>query len=348
MRAPRTAIAVLALVAGCATSQRSTVTTGPGGPTAPSATTTVTLPPEVPGTRAIGGDGWAARVPAGWTQSVDTRGVTLWTAPVAEGLPEHRAFSVEMVRGPETFEQMVSQIPAAYQARGGTSEHRLRDVAGRRAAEFDVRFAPHVLQLPMYFLVLVEGRSGVVVTCGGEPAEGLERSCRETLASAWFGPNASARPRGPAAEGRAWAGAHGRYVQVPVGWRPMTGHSAPQGDAMGVADDGEHHAIVLNFLDGLTLSPADAVAAARANFARDTANSLVHEEPVHEGRRVGVAVDAVRAMVTSAASTLVQWIVPAGPGAFFTVNCAGTSEDMAEHPDVCRGVMSTFTPTSHP
>ena len=337
----------LSTLSACATSPRPTIAAAPSTPAAP-ATAQAAPVIDPPGTRRVRGIGWSAALPVGWTESVDNRGITIWRVAVAEDHPEHRAFSVEVVHGTETFEQMVAQLPGAYRAREATSDHHLFTHAGRPAAEFEVRFPARVQQLPMYFAVLVEGRQGLVVTCGGEAADTLERTCRETLSTAWFGANASAQPRAATLPGRRWYGAHGRYVQVPDGWRAMTGASAPQGDAMGLADEGEHHAIVLNFLNDLAVTPDQAVETARGNFVRDSANSLVHAEPIHSGRRVGVQVDAVRAAVSAAASTLVQWVIPAGPGAFFTVNCAGTTEDVAAHPEVCRDVMSTFAPTQAP
>lgn len=335
--------AVAALALGCSASQTPAVQTAP--PPAPAAPVAATPQPPPSGTRRVSGEGWSAVVPDDWTEATDERGVTQWRGPISDGRAERRVLSVQVIRAAEPFEQIVAEVPVAYRQRGATAEEpRVFDHQGRRSAEVEVHQPAQLQQFPMYLAILVEGRRGVVVSCGGEPGAELERLCHGVIDSAWFGA-AGAQPRAAAPEGMRWFGRGGRFVQAPAAWQPMAGHSDGAAESIGVADEGERHAIVLHFLDDLTGTPQQAIEGGRRGFEQDQANTIVHTTPIRSGRRQGLFIEGTRGEATRAATTLLQWIVPAGPGAFYTVNVAGPADDVAGHRDLYQSVLESFTPT---
>ena len=151
-----------------------------------------------PDTRRVRGVGWSAAIPAAWTDGADEHGAPMWTAPLPPTHPQRRAFSVQVVRGPETFDQMVESLPAVYRQREATATARRFAFGAAEAAEVDVRFPSRVQQLPTFLGVFIEGTSGVIVTCGGERDEVIERFCRAVIDSVWMGPGPRATPPGRA------------------------------------------------------------------------------------------------------------------------------------------------------
>lgn len=323
------------------------------GPTRAVATTPTAAAPgasaarpaaDPPDTRRVRGVGWSAAIPAVWTDGADENGAPTWSTPLDPTHPQRRAFSVQVVRGSETFDQMVDSLPGVYQQREAAATTRRFTFLGGQAAEFTVRFPARVQQLPTFLGVFVEGTSGVIVTCGGERDETVERFCRTVIGSLWMGPNARATPPGRAPSGTRWFGEQGRYVQIPEAWGPLASMAASQGSALGAADEGEHHAVVLHFINDLQIAPQAALQGAVRGITGDRANTIVRQEPYQHGRRVGVLIDATRAAVHTTPTTLVQWVFPAGPGAFFTLNCAGPADDIAARPQVCADVLTSFAP----
>lgn len=329
-------------VVGCAASQtRATQPEPPAPPPPPSVV--AEAPP--PNTREVSGPGWTARVPNDWTESQGESGTTQWQGVIREDRAERRVLSVVPLRAPEPFEQIVAEVPAAYRARGSTAEEpRIFDHRGRRAAEVLVNQPAQAQRFPMYMAILVEGRRGLVVSCGGEPGDDIEGLCHRVIDSAWFGAG-DARPRAAAPEGMSWVGTAGRYVQAPAGWQPLAAHSDEGRPSVGVADAGEHHAIVLHLLDDLEGPAATAIEGGRRGFEQDAANTIVHTRPIRAGRRTGLFIEGTRSEPTRAATTLFQWIVPAGPGEVFTVNVAGPTDDVAANQGIYRAVLESFTPT---
>ena len=155
-------------------------------------------------------------------------------------------------------------------------------------------------------------------------------------------------PPGRAPSGTRWFGGQGRYVQIPEAWGPLAGMSSAQGDALGAADDGEHHAVVLHFLNDVQIPAQQALQGAVRGITGDRANTIVRQEPYQHGRRVGVLIDSTRAAMHTTPTTLVQWVMFAGVGAFYTLNCAGPADDIAARPQVCRDVLTSFAPVPAP
>lgn len=329
---------------GCAAGPTRTVAEAPVA----SATTTAAAAPQPaadpPDTRRVRGTGWSAAIPATWTDGADEHGAPMWTSPLPPTHPQRRAFSVQVVRGSETFDQLVDSLPEVYRQREAAASTRRFSHLGTQAAEVEVRFPSSVQQMPTFLGVFIEGNAGVIVTCGGERDESVEGFCRTVIDSLWMGPNARATPPGRAPSGTRWFGGQGRYVQIPEGWAPLSGMSAPQGDALGASDEGEHHAVVLHFINDLQIPAQQALQGAVRGITGDPANTIVRQQPYQHGRRVGVLVDSTRAAVRTTPTTLIQWVIPAGPGAFFTLNCAGPADDIAARPQVCRDVLSSFAP----
>jgi hypothetical protein len=299
-----------------------------------------------PDTRRVRGVDWSAAVPADWTDGADENGVPMWSPPLPPTHPQRRAFSVQVVRGAETFDQLIESLPGIYRQRDGVATARRFTFGATEAAELDVRFPSRVQQLPTFLGVFIEGARGVIVTCGGERDETVERFCRTVIDSAWMGATARATPPGRAPSGTRWFGAQGRYVQIPEAWGPLANLAAPEGTAVGAADEGEHHAVVLHFINDLQIPPQQALEGAVRGIMGDGANTVVRQTPYQHGRRVGVLIDATRAAVQTTPTSLIQWVIPAGPGAFYTLNCAGPSDDFAARPRVCRDVFESFTPVA--
>jgi len=330
-------------VAGCASAPQPTVQPPPRALSAEPTSGETPSGPEPVGTRRVRGPGWSLAVPTAWQEQVDGRGVTQWRTLTPPGQPGHRTLSVEIAHGTETFAQMVTQLPAAYRERGGEARHRPRTHRGQQVAEFEIQFPERVPLIPTYYAMWVEGTWGMLVTCGGESDPGLEAACREVQASAWFGVGPNAVPAAPASAGRTWMGARGRYVQVPAAWHPMSETTLSGDNAMGVADEGEHHAVVVHFLDDVPGAPAAVLARARDNIAADATNTIVRTQPSRQGQRHGMTIDAVRRGTAVVATTVVQWMLEAGPGAFLSINCGGVASDVAAHPEVCAAIMDSFT-----
>ena len=331
---------------GCAAGPARTASTTPVASAAPAAMNQQPAA-DPPDTRRVRGAGWSAAIPATWTDGADEHGAPMWTTPLPPTHPQRRAFSVQVVRGSETFDQLVDSLPEAYRQREATATTRRFSHLGAQAAEVEVRFPASVQQLPTFLGVFIEGNAGAIVTCGGERDEGVERFCRTVIESLWMGP-ARATPPGRAPSGTRWFGRQGRYVQIPEGWAPLAGMSAPQGDALGAADEGEHHAVVIHFINDLQIPAQQALQGAVRGITEDRANTIVRQEPYQHGRRVGVLIDATRAAVHTTPTTLIQWVLPAGAGAFYTLNCAGPADNIAARPQVCRDVFASFAPAPAP
>lgn len=331
-------------VMGCATTQ------GPGPAAAPSSlppsqarSSAASPEPDPPGTRRVQGDGWTIAIPADWQERVDDRGVTLWQTLAPAGGPGHRTVSVEIAHGEESFAQLVAQLPGVYRARQAATTLREFTHKGLSAAALEVRFPAQSRPVPARVGAYVQQGRGMIVTCAGSDAEAMGPVCRDVLASVWMGATATARPPSPPA-GRVWLGGRGRYVLVPAAWHAMEGASAPHGDAVGSASDGDAFATVVNFLDDIQGTPAAALERVRSNLAADTAITILRSEPAHTRTRAGHIFDTVRAQVTATASTLLQWVMPGPPGSFYTINCAGVADDVAAHPEVCQRVLESFAP----
>lgn len=341
----RAAWSVLLGLMGCATTPApqpvAQVLTPP-----PQAQASVAAPePDPPGTRRVQGDGWTLAIPIDWQARVDDRGVTLFQTPAPSGGPGHRTVSVEIAHGGESFPQLVAQLPGVYRARQAETSLREFTHKGLPAVALEVRFPAQSRPVPGRVGAYVQQRRGMIVTCVGSDAEAMAPVCRDVLASVWMGATAEARPPSPPA-GRAWLGGRGRYVLVPAAWTAMRGPSAPQGDAVGAASDGDAFATVVNFLDDIQGTPAEALARVRSNLAADRAITVLRSEAANTRSREGVVFDTVRAQVTNAASILVQWVMPGPPGSFYTVNCAGVADDVAAHPEMCQQVLESFAPVS--
>lgn len=303
-----------------------------------------TTPPSVaPGTQPLSGDGWAMAVPLGWTVGTDNRGVQQWRGERNQWNGYNGVLSVEILRGNESLESLIASAPAAYRARGSTVQEPQRFIlAGRRSVEFIVNRPAQVQQYPLFMAIVVDGRRGLVISCGGEPSESIERLCRGVIASTWFGSDDSQPDTSPPA-GMKWLGERGRFVHAPEDWSAMPSRSAQR--SVGVADQGEHHALVLNFLDELRGTPAQAIEGGRRGFANDSANTIVRTTPIQQGSLQGLLIDGTRASVTHPATTVFQWVVPAGPGTHYLITLAGPTSDVTAHPDRYRAILQSFSPT---
>ncbi|MBK8697658.1 MAG: hypothetical protein IPN17_36765 [Deltaproteobacteria bacterium] len=137
--------------------------------------------------------------------------------------PQRRAFSVQVVRGSETFDELVDSLPEVYRQREAAASTRRFSHLGAQAAEVEVRFPSSVQQMPTFLGVFIEGNAGVIVTCGGERDESVEGFCRTVIDSLWMGPNARATPPGRAPSGTRWFGGRAATCRSPKGGRRSRG-----------------------------------------------------------------------------------------------------------------------------
>jgi hypothetical protein len=317
---------------------------------APSATPPAGAPqrPDPPETHRVRHRGWSLAVPDGWTEVQAGQGEASWRSPPDARSGNSWIVNMSLVHGGGSLDEIAALMPGEWRRRGAeATQHRISH-GGHDAAEVLVEFPEHARQVPMYVAVLVQGHRGVVVTCAGERDATIEEFCRAVLHSTWFGA-ASATPPARTAEGMRWLGGQGRFVQVPSDFQTTTPPAVPLEQGTSAANAGDTRAVDVRYLDNLTLPASEVLAGAVQGLTTDAATHVARQQPVRRpGGITGVEVDAERRAVTDQPATLLQWIVPAGPQAFLTLNCVGGTAELAAQPRVCRGILESLRAESAP
>jgi hypothetical protein len=140
-----------------------------------------------------------------------------------------------------------------------------------------------------------------------------------------------------------WFGARGRYVQAPAAWnRPVNNTDAGAQTAMGVGDEGDHHAVVIDFIDNVQVQPEQAVQLGVQALQRDRDATISSTRSFHTGRRFGALVDMTRRLTTTAPTRLFQRLIQGPPDHHLLISCASGESTVTAHPDLCTSIFDTF------